>query len=424
LHKTKEIFQRINPCMVLVQGDTTSTMAAALSAFYLGIPVGHVEAGLRTDDILSPFPEEMNRRVVGTIASLHFAPTAHAAGQLLGEGVDRSKVFCTGNTVVDALRIIRGSIDSGAICVSETISHRVEQCKRNGKKIMLLTAHRRESFQGGIARVLQATKQFLTDHPDVFCFYPYHPNPCVVQAIHDVGLSHLNNIHLCEPLAYKELAYLLLHVDWVMTDSGGIQEEAVSLGKPVLVLREKTERAEGVWSGLATMVGTDSEKIAKHLQNLVDAVHVVAEKEMQVYGDGYAAEKIVNIVAEVLNPEIRGAQVVMKEQKMSGAVAAELHVEKNMTALNNHAVRALVSASAIAFCRLPPWTYWHTTFAGSSFTATMRVVDRVHCNAAHSRTNTSPAVRACLTDLPKVILFITHFANRCPALDMNAAYLA
>lgn len=320
LHKTKEIFQRITPSMVLVQGDTTSTMAAALSAFYLNIPVGHIEAGLRTDDILSPFPEEMNRRVVGTIASLHFAPTAHAAGQLLGEGVDRSKVFCTGNTVVDALRMIRTSIQSGQILVDENISYRVEHCKKSNKKIMLLTAHRRESFQGGIARVLQATKQFLEDHPDVFCFYPYHPNPCVVQAIQDVGLSHLNNIYLCEPLAYKELAYLLLHVDWVLTDSGGIQEEAVSLGKPVLVLREKTERAEGVWSGLATMVGTDSDKIATHLQSLMNDKRTVVENNMQVYGDGYAAEKIVTIITQVMQPATQGADVEMKEKGVATVV--------------------------------------------------------------------------------------------------------
>lgn len=332
LHKTKEVFQRINPSLVLVQGDTTSTMAAALSAFYLGIPVGHIEAGLRTDDILSPFPEEMNRRVVGTIASLHFAPTAHAAGQLLGEGVDRSRVFCTGNTVVDALRIIRRSIEAGEIAIHDSMVHSVERCKQQHKKIMLLTAHRRESFQGGIARVLQATKQFLQDHEDVFCFYPYHPNPSVVQAIHDVGLSHVHNIHLCEPLAYKELAYLLLNVDWVLTDSGGIQEEAVSLGKPVLVLREKTERAEGVWSGLATMVGTDSEKIAQQLNLLVQGAHGIVDKEMAVYGDGYASEKIVNIIADVVKLEKQGAMVMMNEKEVAPTVATPESKTKSVAA--------------------------------------------------------------------------------------------
>jgi UDP-N-acetylglucosamine 2-epimerase (non-hydrolysing) len=322
LQKTKEIFQHIQPRMVLVQGDTTSTMAAALSAFYLNIPVGHVEAGLRTDDILSPFPEEMNRRVVGTIASLHFAPTAHAMGQLLGEGVDRSRVFCTGNTVVDALRMIRTSIQSGDIAVDETIVRHIEHCKKNNKKIMLLTAHRRESFQGGIVRVLLSVKQFLATHPDVFCFYPYHPNPCVVQAIHDVGLSSLDTICLCEPLAYKELAYVLLNVDWVLTDSGGIQEEAVSLGKPVLVLREKTERAEGVWAGLATIVGTESEKIAAHLYDLMQGKRTVVENDLQVYGDGYAAEKIVTIIAQECGSALQG--VYMGKQEAQGMVTSSV----------------------------------------------------------------------------------------------------
>lgn len=300
LQKTKDVFRRVQPSMVLVQGDTTSTMAAALSAFYCGIPVGHVEAGLRTDDIRSPFPEEMNRRVVGTVADFHFAPTAHAAAQLLAQGVDRSKVFCTGNTVVDALRIIKDTIESGAVSINPAIEQAVVQCKKQNKKIMLLTAHRRESFSGGIVRILESTKEFLTKHPTVFCFYPFHPNPHVIQAIEEVGLSRLPNICLTEPLAYKELAYLLLHLDWVLTDSGGIQEEAVSLGKPVLVLREKTERAEGVWAGLATMVGTDKKKIMDNLNALLAGDCTENTGNVSVYGDGYAADKIVHIIKGVI----------------------------------------------------------------------------------------------------------------------------
>ena len=296
LQKTKEVFSKIKPSMVLVQGDTTSTMAAALSAFYLHIPVGHIEAGLRTDDIKAPFPEEMNRRVVGTVADFHFAPTSHAAAQLYAQGVERQRVFCTGNTVVDALRIIQDMLLKKTITINADIKNMVQECKKNNKKIMLLTAHRRESFDGGIVRVLQTVKQFLSEHPDVVCFYPYHPNPHVVQAIKDVGLSHMPNIYISEPVAYKELAYLLLNVDWVLTDSGGIQEEAVSLSKPVLVLREKTERAEGVWAGLATMVGTDSKKIKTSLENLLQQKKQKNTTELFVYGDGYAANKIVQII--------------------------------------------------------------------------------------------------------------------------------
>jgi len=304
LQKTKTVFREINPAMVVVQGDTTSTMAAALSAFYLHIPVCHIEAGLRTDDIHAPFPEEMNRRVVSSIADVHCAPTAHATAQLLAEGVNRKAVFCTGNTVVDALRIAKKNIQTGKFSIDLALKKQIESCKKQNKKIMLLTAHRRESFDGGIVRILQTVKQFLSEHDDVFCVYPFHPNPSVVQAIESVGLSDVKNMYLCEPVLYKELTYLLLNVDWVMTDSGGIQEEAVSLSKPVLVLREKTERAEGVWSGLATMVGTDSEKIRNHLMLLVSGKNKhVKDVQLQVYGDGYASEKIVQIIGDFLSKE-------------------------------------------------------------------------------------------------------------------------
>ncbi|GEM_PF-5736 len=323
LQKTKEVFRKINPSMVLVQGDTTSTMAAALSAFYLRIPVGHIEAGLRTDDICSPFPEEMNRRVVGTVSNLHFAPTSHASAQLLGQGVRRSSVFCTGNTVVDALRVIRKKIEAGEVAVDQGFLDVIERCKKLGHKIMLLTAHRRESFDGGIVRILETVKTFLSENKDVFCFYPFHPNPHVIQAIEEVGLSRLPNIYLTEPVAYKELAYLLLNVDWVLTDSGGIQEEAVSLSKPVLVLREKTERAEGVWAGLATMVGTDRQKISDGLKKFLLQRQSDKVAELHVYGDGYAANKIVQILKDFLSikPMVKNkqkeetAQIVHKKRE-------------------------------------------------------------------------------------------------------------
>lgn len=316
LHKTKEVFKKINPSMVLVQGDTTSTMAAALSAFYLHIPVGHVEAGLRTDDIRAPFPEEMNRRVVGTVADFHFAPTAQAAAQVFAQGAARRQVFCTGNTVVDALYAIKEKVYSGQIVVNEEIASIVQKCGLENKKIILLTAHRRESFDGGIVRILESVKEYLQQHDNVFCFYPFHPNPHVVQAIERVGLSRLSNIFLSEPLAYKELAYLLLHANFVLTDSGGIQEEAVSLGKPVLVLREKTERPEGIWAGLATIVGTNREKIAHGLNDLLAWNSSEINQQLNVYGDGYASERI----AQIVKDNIVVSSITAEEQPKSVSI--------------------------------------------------------------------------------------------------------
>lgn len=296
LQKTKEIFLREKPSLVLVQGDTTSSMAAALSAFYSGIPVGHVEAGLRTDDIYVPFPEEMNRRFVAILAKYHFAPTSLAMANLFGQGIERSRVFYTGNTVVDALRLVKTKIEHGELAIRNDIKERVAACKARGNKIIVLTAHRREAFDGGIVRILASVKRFLFEHPDVFCFYPFHPNPHVIQALAEVGLSHMPNIYLTEPITYKDMAYLLMHADLVLTDSGGIQEEAVSLGKQVLVLREKTERMEGVWAGLAHIVGTHNEKILDHMTLALAQTSKKDESAHNVYGDGYAAEKIVTII--------------------------------------------------------------------------------------------------------------------------------
>ena len=298
LQKTKELFSQIRPAAVLVQGDTTSTMAAALSAFYLRIPVGHVEAGLRTDDIRAPFPEEMNRRVVCPIADLHFPPTAHAAAQLLSEGVDRKKLFCVGNTVVDALQMVQEKINRAEIKINREVETAVSRCKAENKKLLLLTVHRREAFNGGVVEILKTVKQFLQENEDVFCFYPYHPNPHVVSAIEKVGFSDLKNIFLSEPVSYAELAYLLFNADVVVTDSGGIQEEGVSLGKPVLVLREKTERAEGIWAGRATLVGMDGEKIKSALIAALAEKKSDLKKSLSVYGDGCASDRIAQIMKD------------------------------------------------------------------------------------------------------------------------------
>lgn len=310
LQKTKELFIRVQPSLVIVQGDTTSAMAAALAAFYLGIPVAHVEAGLRTDDIKSPFPEEMNRRMVGLIAQYHFAPTASSAANLLAQGVSRDRVFCTGNTVVDALRLIQEKIKNKVIVIRPDIQEKVADCKKRNSKIIVLTAHRRESFDGGIARILSAVKQFLLENGDVTCFYAVHPNPHVLQAIEQVGLSSVPNIILCEPLQYKDMVYVLSHADAVLTDSGGIQEEAVSMGKPVLVLREKTERMEGVWAGCAQIVGTDAQKIITALHAVIVQAHAKNSDFGSLYGDGYASEKIVTILA--MHEDLKVNNVIQK----------------------------------------------------------------------------------------------------------------
>ena len=296
LQKTKETFLSVCPSLILVQGDTTSSMAAAMAAFYLGIPIGHVEAGLRTDDILAPFPEEMNRRLISMISTYHFAPTPAAVANLLAQGVKGEKVFCTGNTVVDALHSIQEKIHTRTIVIRSDIKERVISCRQKGRDIALLTVHRRESFNGPIENILRVVKEWALKYPDTEWFYPYHPNPNVVNAIRNIGLMNIPNLYLCEPLSYKELVYLLDAASYVLTDSGGIQEEAISLGKPVLVLREKTERMEGILIGGAYIVGSDAQVIRRGMEWAVSYQKRVKPEISQVYGDGHAAERIVAFI--------------------------------------------------------------------------------------------------------------------------------
>lgn len=292
LQKSKELYQRIKPSLVLVQGDTTSSMACALAAFYMRIPIGHIEAGLRTYDITAPFPEESNRRFIAAMASFHFAPTQQTANHLIAEGINSQSIYCTGNTVVDALRIAKDAISKGLMCVSEKIKQQIICCKH--AKVILFTMHRRESFNGSLVQVLQTLVTFLKNNPTVYCFYPYHPNPHVINAIKEVGLTDLPNCFLSEPLIYPDLVYLLDRADLVVTDSGGIQEEAVSLGKTVLVLREKTERQEGIVCGLAHLVGTDVHVMQEYLSKYIHELPL--DNVCTVYGDGYAANRIVEII--------------------------------------------------------------------------------------------------------------------------------
>ena len=295
LQKTKEVFLSIHPSLVLVQGDTTSSMAASLAAFYLGIPVGHIEAGLRTHDIEMPFPEEMNRRFVSMIARYHFAPTAICVAHLLHQGIASNNIFCTGNTIVDALYMIREKISQQTVSIRPDIKERVMHASQNEIPIGVLTMHRRESFNGSIESVLQTIKEWVYEHPNTQWFYPYHPNPMVINAIRTVGLTDLSNFYLCEPFGYKELIYLLDRATYVLTDSGGIQEEAISLSKPVLVLREKTERMEGVFIGSARIVGSNPTAIKEGLEWAKNFRNRSVENA-QTYGDGHAAEKIVAFI--------------------------------------------------------------------------------------------------------------------------------
>jgi UDP-N-acetylglucosamine 2-epimerase (non-hydrolysing) len=299
LKKTKEVYLRVNPRLVLVHGDTTTTMVSALAAFYLNIPIGHVEAGLRTGNMKSPFPEEMNRKVVGQIADYHFAPTAFSCANLLSEGVNRENVFCTGNTIVDALFWMKDKINAGTLKIEKRVQQFVSKCKVENRKVVLLTAHRRESFNGGLLRIFNTIRKFAEKYSDVAIFYPVHPNPNVLRAVDQSGIEDVENIFVTKSVAYKELIYLLNSVDFVATDSGGIQEEAVSLGKRVLCLRDVTERMEGIWDGSEELVGTNENLMFAALEKF----YAISDNHLpvsHVYGDGNACKRIVSIVKNKL----------------------------------------------------------------------------------------------------------------------------
>lgn len=299
LENIKSVLIKHSPSWVVVQGDTTTAMAAAVSAFYLHIPVAHLEAGLRTDSIKSPFPEEFNRRTISTLASIHFAPTALAASNLLAERIDRSSIIITGNTVVDALHVMREKFRKKELIVDQRLNELVAQRKVRFEQLVLVTAHRRESFGAGMINIVSAVKKMASERPDILFFYPYHPNPAVLRALEQVDLTQSKNIVLCKPLSYANLVYLLLEVDWVATDSGGICEEAVSLGKPVLILRNETERMEAVWNGNAKLTGTDYDQLLYYMNMQADAVKVKT-KNNTIYGNGTACEKIVTIFQRFL----------------------------------------------------------------------------------------------------------------------------
>jgi UDP-N-acetylglucosamine 2-epimerase (non-hydrolysing) len=301
-----EVLTETRPDRVLVQGDTTTAMAAALSGYYHRIPVDHVEAGLRSGDIYSPFPEEVNRKVVGSLASWHFAPTARAADALLRENVSPDRVIVTGNTVIDALLETEKRIDS-----FDEVKHVIDsELPKPGdnRRIVLVTAHRRENFDGGMERIASAILRIAANE-DVLVVYPVHPNPNV-RDLMQATLGGHSNIRLLPPLEYIPFVYLLSRSDFVLTDSGGIQEEAPALGKPVLVMRDTTERPEGIDAGTARLVGTDPNQIHLEAMRLLrDRTHYDAmSRAHNPFGDGHASERILDVLAHgnEVPPDMRG----------------------------------------------------------------------------------------------------------------------
>jgi UDP-N-acetylglucosamine 2-epimerase (non-hydrolysing) len=295
-----EVLDAFRPDRVIVQGDTTTTFAGALAAFYHRIPVAHVEAGLRTDNIYSPWPEEVNRRLVTHIADLHFAPTARGRENLRREGIGCDRIFVTGNTGIDALLRIAGLVDNRPDLRTRCAALLPEHFA--GRRMILMTGHRRESFDGGIARVCRAMAR-IGDRGDTAIVFPVHRNPSVRQAIEP--LRRHANVLLTEPVDYPELVFLLKRCHFVVTDSGGIQEEAPSFGKPVLVTRETTERPEAMELGLARLVGTDDELLFSEMTALLDDPDAYSRmsRVANPYGDGRASCRIaMQLMAEAGMP--------------------------------------------------------------------------------------------------------------------------
>lgn len=302
----RDVLKEAQPNVVLVHGDTTTSTAAALAAFYQQIPVGHVEAGLRTHNIYSPWPEEMNRQITGRIATYHFAPTPLSRQNLLAEGVKEEHIHVTGNTVIDALYMVVDKIKK-----NKELDTKLESLlKRAGydvnrlagrKKLVLITGHRRENFGDGFIHMCTAIKDLIQKYPDVDFVYPMHLNPNVRKPIHEVfgeDLSNLGNMFFIEPLEYLSFVYLMEKSTIVLTDSGGIQEEAPGLGKPVLVMRDTTERPEALEAGTVKLVGTNYDKIIKEVAALLDnqEYYERMSKAVNPYGDGFASRRIVKIL--------------------------------------------------------------------------------------------------------------------------------
>lgn len=302
----RDVLKEVLPDVVLVHGDTTTSTAAALAAFYQQIPVGHVEAGLRTHNIYSPWPEEMNRQITGRIATYHFAPTPLSQRNLLSEGVKPEQITVTGNTVIDALYMVVDKIKADKALDAElesVLSRAGYDVNRlaDGKKMVLITGHRRENFGEGFISMCRAIQTLIRKYPEVDFVYPMHLNPNVRKPIHEVfgeDLSDLGNMFFIEPLEYLSFVYLMEKSTIVLTDSGGIQEEAPGLGKPVLVMRDTTERPEALEAGTVKLVGTDFDKIVNEVSELLtnQGYYERMSKAVNPYGDGKACGRIVGFL--------------------------------------------------------------------------------------------------------------------------------
>ncbi len=303
----KEVLRREAPDLVLVHGDTTTTFAAALAAFYLEIPVGHVEAGLRTRDKHRPFPEEINRHLAGVLTDYHFAPTPWARDNLLAEGVAPERIWVTGNTGIDALQIIADRVRQEKERWEDYFT-RVHGLFLAGKRLILVTGHRRENFGAGFEKICWALRDVVEAFPDVLVVYPVNLNHNVQRPVNEILGPVSNNtgqqghLALLPPLEYAPFVYLLSQSYLVLTDSGGIQEEAPALGKPVLVMRDVTERPEGVWAKTVKLVGTDREKIFQEIKELLEnpVSYQAMAQARNPYGDGQAARRIVEIIEAAL----------------------------------------------------------------------------------------------------------------------------
>ncbi|PRY05231.1 UDP-N-acetylglucosamine 2-epimerase [Paraburkholderia sp. BL25I1N1] len=293
----RDVLKDCRPDLMLVHGDTSTTFSASLAAFYQRVPVGHVEAGLRTGELLSPWPEEANRRLTSVLAAMHFAPTERARQNLLAENVPDERIVVTGNTVIDALLHVRQQLASDTRLRDEAQRHL--PLLTPGRRLILVTGHRRESFGGGFERICTALARIANSYPDVDIVYPVHLNPDVREPVNRI-LRGIANVHLIEPLDYLPFVCLMDRAYLILTDSGGIQEEAPSLGKPVLVMRETTERQEAVDAGVVKLVGTDVQRIIQTVSQLLcdETVYQAMSVRGNPYGDGHACARIESALLE------------------------------------------------------------------------------------------------------------------------------
>lgn len=295
----RDVLKNQVPDLVLVHGDTTTAYATATAAFYAGIPVGHVEAGLRTHNLLSPFPEEFNRQIISKIARWHFAPTESSRQNLLAENVPLENIIVTGNTVIDALFWVLQRIEANSTRHNQIVELLCQKLsfRWDTERFVLITGHRRENFGDGFLAICEAIRQLALAHPNIHFVYPVHLNPNVQKPVYEL-LSGQANIHLIDPLEYEPFVFLLKHAYFVVTDSGGIQEEAPSLGKPVLVMREVTERPEAVEAGTVRLVGANTATIVQQVSALLtnEDEYLEMSHAHNPYGDGSAAEKIANFL--------------------------------------------------------------------------------------------------------------------------------